>query len=137
MAHFEHVDKTKGFSSFAGVELLTIKDGYAEGRIVIEECHKNPLNTVHGGVMFTLADQVAGMACFSTGAVGPTMSSSIDFLQPAFDPKEIRATASPVKLGKNICIFDVTITDEKGDVKARASFKYFILEHRDVDVFKN
>ena len=110
---------------------MSAGEGFAEGRIVIEEHHKNPINTVHGGVMFTLADHVAGVACASTGALGTTIRSSIDYLNPVFDPKEIIAKARPVKLGKNICVYDVDITDEKGDLKARASFSYFILERQE------
>ena len=131
MTHFEDLDRMKGFSSFAGVEVLSSGGGLAEGRIKIKEQHMNPINTVHGGVMFTLADHIAGVACASTGALGTTMRSSIEYLNPAFGPEEIVAKAKPVKLGKSICIYDVDITDEKGTMIARASFSYFVLERRD------
>ena len=49
----------------------------AEGHIVAEKEHCNPFNIVHGGVYYTLMDQLAGMATAATGRGGVTLDANV------------------------------------------------------------
>lgn len=40
----------------------------------------NPIGTVHGGCLFTLADAVCGIAASSLGGICTTVNSNIQFL---------------------------------------------------------
>ena len=76
-----------GFSKDSGIELLELEEGYCKGRIVIRKRHLNPLNTVHGGVFFTLADTICGIAAASTGHGGPTVQGDMDYMPDISDLK--------------------------------------------------
>lgn len=50
------------FAKTIGLEMLELREGYAEGRIPVKEESKNPLGTMHGGCLYSLADIVSGTA---------------------------------------------------------------------------
>ena len=58
-----------GFSKDIGLEVMEVSEGYCKGRIALHKRHMNPLNTVHGGVFFTLADTICGIAAAASGTV--------------------------------------------------------------------
>ena len=50
------------YMKMLGIELLEVDEGYANGRIYIEDKLLNPNKTVHGGCLYSLADIIA---CFT------------------------------------------------------------------------
>ena len=70
-----------GFSKDVGMEILEVDSGYCKGRVLLEKRHMNPINTVHGGVFFALADTICGIAAASTGHGGPTVQGDMDYLR--------------------------------------------------------
>lgn len=116
-----------GFSKDSGIELLELEEGYCKGRIVIRKRHLNPLNTVHGGVFFTLADTICGIAAASTGHGGPTVQGDMDYLR-AVRGKEIVCTARVTKTGKTLTWVDGIVTDDTGREVAHTKFIYYRLK---------
>ena len=55
----------------------------------MDDRHLNPLGTVHGGCLYTLADTVAGFAAASCGFEGPTLSGNMYFLRPTMGVKKL------------------------------------------------
>ena len=53
------------FMRHIGFELTVIKEGYIEGQGQIQQFHKQQNEFVHGGVVSTLCDIVAGFSAFS------------------------------------------------------------------------
>jgi uncharacterized protein (TIGR00369 family) len=107
-----------GFSKEVGMEVLELADGYCSGRIRLEKKHLNPLNTVHGGVFFALADTICGIAAASTGYGGPTVQGDMDYMR-AVRGREISCAARVVKTGKTLTRVDGIITDDTGREVAR------------------
>ena len=62
----------------------------AEGHIVAEKEHCNPFNIVHGGVYYTLMDQLAGMATAATGRGGVTLDANVSYLKSARAGETVR-----------------------------------------------
>ena len=93
----------------------------------LEERHLNPLNTVHGGVFFTLADTICGIAAASAGYGGPTVQGDMDYMR-AVRGKEISCTARVVKTGKTLTWVDGIIADDTGREVARTKFIYYRLK---------
>jgi len=50
-----------------GVDIIEVREGYAKASIAINLNHLNLHNTVHGGVIFSLADTVFALASNSYG----------------------------------------------------------------------
>lgn len=121
----EHL--SEGFNHELGIHLLEIKDSFALAEIDIEKKHLNPYGIVHGGCIFTLMDTVGGIAARTQGDAVTTSSSNITFLNPANDAKKLIARAEKIKNGKNLLIYDVVTTDEKGILIAKSTLTYFRL----------
>ena len=123
----KYIGEEIGFSKDIGMEILEVEEGYCKGRIVLEKRHLNPLNTVHGGVFFTLADTICGIAAASAGYGGPTVQGDMDYMR-AVRGKEISCTARVVKTGKTLTWVDGIIADDTGREVARTKFIYYRLK---------
>ena len=119
------------FSSGLGLEILDVGRGYCQGRIRIEGRHMNPLRTVHGGVMYTMADSVSGLAASTAGNPGPTVSGDMYFMRPATGCRELICTSKIVKKGSHINVVEAVITSEKEEELARAIMQYMPLYRDD------
>lgn len=113
------------FARLLGIESLDIGLGCAKRRIVLDERHFNPLGGVHGGCLYSLADNTGGDAAASYGNWITTTSGSLNFLNPAINLKEIICEARCVKAGKNIKVVNVEIFADDGRLLANGSFSYF------------
>ena len=123
----KYLGEEVGFSKDIGIEILELREGYCKGRILIRPRHLNPLNTVHGGVFFTLADTVCGIAAASTGHGGPTVQGDMDYMR-AVRGSEIICTATVSKTGNTLTWVDGIITDDTGRECARTKFIYYRLK---------
>lgn len=115
-----------GFIKSVGVE-FDMQEGYAKGTIKLQEQHMNPIGSVHGGVMFTLADTVGGAAATSRGRFVTTVSGSINYLRPAMNCEYLIGESREIKIGRNLCVYEVMITNETGKEIALANLTYHYL----------
>lgn len=120
------------FSVGAGVEIIEIKEGYAKAVLRVDERKVNPIGSVHGGCLFTLADTTAGSAATSHGVWMTTLDADIHFMRPALHQKKIYAEANEIKRGANISLYSVSITDEKGAELVHATFTFASL-HKPIE----
>jgi uncharacterized protein (TIGR00369 family) len=85
-------------------------------------------DTIHGGLLMTLADSAAAFAILTrTGAAArmATTEMSIRFLAPARDRVTARATV--LKSGKRMAFCEARIADAGGTLVAHATITYMIL----------
>lgn len=116
------------FGKFVGVHFLERREGTCKARLDIRPEHMNPIGTVHGGCLFTLADAVCGIAASSQGSICTTVSSNIQFLNAAFWPKYLIAEAKPKKLGRKIRTFLVEIWDDKDTLICTVDMIFYSLQ---------
>lgn len=119
------------FLQLVGITITEMDNGYAAGEIILQKHHQNLIGSVHGGCIFSLADTVSGAAAMSYGNPATTLSSDFHFLAPAITCTKLTATASEIKHGKTITVFDVEIRDENETLLARGTFSYYNLENKD------
>ena len=109
----------------------TVKE-ISKGRAVVEhnpENHSlNPLNAVHGGLLYTMADIAAGNAACSYGNHAATVNSSFNYLRPALNAEKLIATGVESKHGKNLMVIEVTIEDQEGVILCTGTFTYMNLD---------
>ena len=55
----------EGFGKLLGMEMYERGDGYSRGRLTVRPELLNPHGTLHGGVMYSLADNGMGAAVYS------------------------------------------------------------------------
>lgn len=119
--------RNMGFIKEVGFE-FEIQEGYAKGMLKLQPKHMNPIGSVHGGVLFTMADTVGGTAATSRGRYVTTVSGNINFLRPAMNCEYIIGESREIKIGKKMCVYEVMITDERGKEIAIATMTYYYLK---------
>lgn len=115
------------YAIFLGINTTKISEGHAEGEIILRDEHFNPIKSVHGGCIFSLADTIAGSASISYGKKTATLSSNMNFISAAMDTEKIVAYADVTKRGKKVIVVNVDVTDDKGKKVAIGTFTFFNL----------
>jgi uncharacterized protein (TIGR00369 family) len=112
------------------VNLMNMKAVSAEvGKVVFtcepNESHYNPIGTVHGGLVCTLLDSVAGCAAQTTLPKGQAYTSleiKISYLRPVTaETGTLTAVGIVTKPGRRAAFVDATVTDAQGRLVATAS----------------
>ena len=91
--------------------------------------HRNPMGTLHGGILCDLADAAMGVAFASTlGAEESftTLELKMNFLRPVWD-SPLTAEAQILSRGRNVGVMECKITDEKQRLIAKASSTCLVL----------
>jgi len=118
------------FYQLLSMKIEEVREGYARLSIKIEEKHIQLLNTVHGGVMASLADSAAAWAIYGSGnleIVPVTVEMKINFLKPVKSGKLV-AEARNIHEGSRIFVSDVEVKDDKGSLIAKSLITYYLLK---------
>ncbi len=105
-----------------GFRMLSFADGESRFEMEAGRRHHNPMGTVHGGILCTLADSAMGMAFASTLGEGETFTTleiKVNYLRPVFEEK-LFATAKVVHRGRTVGLVECDVTTESGKLVARA-----------------
>jgi len=106
-----------------GFTLVAVQPGESVVEMEAGERHANPMGTLHGGVLCDIADAAMGIAYAATldeGESFTTLEMKINFLKPIWKAK-LKATGRVVKKGRTIGLTECDVTDETGQLVARAS----------------
>ena len=106
------------FAALAGIEVVTVSDGYCLCRMKVEDKHLNAVNVVQGGAIFTLADYAFAIASNSRGQVALAVHADISFIasrSAGILYAEAREVADPRRLG----FYEVKVTDQDDEPVAR------------------
>ena len=115
------------FGNYLGVKISEIKIAYAKCELAIREDFMNPHGTVHGGVIFTLADIAAGTAASTYGQACTTLDAHIQFLAAAKKSHVLYCEANEIKHGKTISVYETRMTDETGKLISTGTYTFFNL----------
>jgi len=115
------------FGVHIGIEMVEVSDGRATARMVLDERHFNPIGSVHGGCIFSLADTVAGAAAFSLGKCCTTLSAHTSFLKAAMTDRShvLYGRAVPVRIGNKIAVYRVLVTDDLENEIAEFTIEFY------------
>ncbi len=116
----EYFANDKFATEATGIQIDEVSENYAKCSFKIEEKHKNAVNQVMGGAIFTLADFTFAVATNSFGNVTVTAVSQISYLGTAKGDTLIAETKL-IKNGKRSCFFEVIINDNLGNPVAIVS----------------
>ena len=103
-------------------------EGTCKVKIPYASCYEGVFESLHGGILMTVADSVACFAIFTlTGAEQhlTTTDMNIRFLAPCLS--DLTASARVIKLGATMCPVAVDLHDAKGKLVAVAQVNYIRL----------
>jgi len=116
----------RGFDALIGSEIQLIEPGKAVFSLRVEEKHLNPMGSLHGGVLLTMADTAAGCACAYEPTVCPALEGKLNFLEPCFLDDMITVEGRELRHGKTILSCEVKAWNQRGTLVAAGLFSYII-----------
>ena len=116
-----------------GFEAKEIGDGQATVTLTTGPQHANPMGTLHGGILCDMADAAMGMAFASTLAPEETFTTvelKINFFLPVWEAC-LKAEGKVVRRGRSLGYVECEITDERGQLVAKAASTCLALRGED------
>jgi len=98
----------------SGIELMEVSTGRSKVRMRIEKKHVNGHGTVHGGVIFTLADTAFALASNSHGIPAAAINAHISYVKSA-TAGSLYAEAIESSISPKIATYSVIVTDDNGE----------------------
>ncbi len=133
--HIKHamrkIVENNAYMKYMNIELVELREGYALGKMKVQEKYLNPYKSVHGGVLYSLADIISGIAACSYGKYVSTISGTMNYLKPAIDTEEIFCEANVLRNGNQISVYNVTLKDSAGQLVETGTFTFYVM-NRDV-----
>lgn len=122
--YIQYYIENNHFMREIGIRPIVLKNGHSEVELEIQENSLNINGTLHGGVIFTMADVAAGCAARSHGISVTTLSSNINFIKAAQSGR-VRAIADEMHKGRTTGVYRVDVFDEKDTLLAIGTFTFF------------
>ena len=110
-----------------GIHLISMAPDKTEGIMMITDQNQQQYGTVHGGMLVAFADTIAGHSLTPHGKMCVTQGSTVNFLRPAAG-SYLFCRATPVKVGKRICVVSVEQRNDKDELVTTALFTFAVVE---------
>lgn len=98
-----------------GMNVTAVGPGVATVEMQVRDDMLNGFDICHGGFVTSLADSAFAFACNSHNVMTVASSLSIDLLAPARDGDLLTAHAGEVSLAGRIGVYDVVVTNQRGE----------------------
>lgn len=98
------------FAKLLGIEITHVEPGAAEAQMTITSDHHNGHGTVHGAVMFALADVAFSAACNEASSAIGVQTDMRFFAKP--DGNQLFARAEEVSASRKLAHYQVQIFDQ-------------------------
>lgn len=123
--HFLHEIKV-----FENYQLELFEQGHVVVSSKVVDSSLNYYGNAHGGYLFTMCDQVAGVTAISTGYDAVTMQSSINYMRAGRKGDCLTIEGLCVHDGRTTKIIEVTITNQKKEAVAKGIFTMYVVGER-------
>lgn len=100
------------FSNWLGIEIIEIREGYSNIKMIVRNEMVNAFGIVHGGVTFSLADSAFAFACNNRNNLSVALDTSINFIKPVHVDDVLIAEATEVHNGKSTGLYQISITNQ-------------------------
>ncbi|WP_298029913.1 PaaI family thioesterase [uncultured Dysosmobacter sp.] len=119
--------KTNAFMHHNHIEIVAVEPDWAVFKLDIRPESKNPYGMIHGGAIYTLADNATGSAAHTDGRYYVTQTSSLHFLRNQSEGT-VRAEARVRHRGRSTCLVEVDITGTDDVLLATGEFTFFCVD---------
>ncbi len=130
----EHIDRimdlinNSPYFKLLAMEVCEIGEGHARVEVELEERHRNPFGTIHGGVYTSLLDTACYWACYGeldedAGLVTIDVNST---LLGSICSGKLVIESRRIKIGKSICMSEATVASDDGRLIAHGESKMMV-----------
>ena len=104
------------FSRWLGIKVEAVELGSCELKMTITQEMVNGFNIAHGGILYSFSDSCLAFAANSYGQKAVSIETSISHTRPSATGDILIAKAKELNRTKNIGIYEVIVTNQKGKV---------------------
>lgn len=105
----DFTNENNRFMGHCGIRIVRLEEGCCRAELTVEDRCRNTGLTVHGGLLYTMADCVVSAYARAVAGRPVTLSGDFHYLSNVTNGV-IAAEAVPVRLGKTVLVFRVTVT---------------------------
>jgi 1,4-dihydroxy-2-naphthoyl-CoA hydrolase len=128
-----HHFAARGLSTTLGIEMIELTESRVVATMPVDARTRQPFGLLHGGASIALAETVASLGAATRidrerfVAVGQEINGN--HLRPKLDGI-VRATATPVHVGRSTQVWSIEIADEQGRLVCISRCTMAIVERR-------
>lgn len=128
----DHMQAVDPAPAQLGIRVGRVDEGFAQARMAVRAEMMNGFATLHGGVMATLADTAFAYACNSRNELTVASGIALDFVAPVRVGDELLAEARERSRAGRVGVYDVVVTNQRGEKVALMRGKSYSLKGRTV-----
>jgi 1,4-dihydroxy-2-naphthoyl-CoA hydrolase len=106
-----------------GIEMLLMTEERVEAKMPVDSRTHQPYGILHGGASAALAETVASVGSYLIAQKENSIAVGVDLNITHLKSKRhgwVTGIATPIKLGRNLHVWNVDIVDEEGTLIAKA-----------------
>jgi uncharacterized protein (TIGR00369 family) len=106
-----------------GIEMLLMSEERVEAKMPVDRRTHQPYGILHGGASAALAETVASVGSYLIAQKENSIAVGVDLNITHLKSKRhgwVTGIATPIKLGRNLHVWNVDIVDEEGALIAKA-----------------
>lgn len=117
------------YAKFMGMQLTDLGPGTATAELVPTKDMLNAHNTVHGAVLFSLADYVFAAASNSYGKTAVGVTTTMNFMSASFQGEKITAIATEDKKNHRLAWYTIEVKNGEELIATMQAMVYRKNEH--------
>ncbi|MCM3676590.1 PaaI family thioesterase [Peribacillus simplex] len=106
------------------MQLTKFEAGFAEATLDVQSHMVNAFGTVHGAVIYAVADHVFSVACNAYGKTSLGLSTTIQFIESAKPGDKIVARATEVKRNYRAGFYRIDVMHEQNLIATMEAVSY-------------
>ncbi|MFE4705457.1 PaaI family thioesterase [Peribacillus simplex] len=125
--HYEQIHeqvKNDPYAQSLGIQLTKFEAGTAEATIEVQSTMVNAYGTVHGAVIYAVADHAFSVACNAYGKTSLGLSTTIQFIESAKPGDNIVARATEIKRNYRTGFYRIDVFHEENLIATMEAVSY-------------
>ncbi|MFA1712366.1 PaaI family thioesterase [Peribacillus frigoritolerans] len=125
--HYEQIHeqvKNDPYAQSLGIQLTKFEAGTAEAALEVQSHMVNAYGTVHGAVIYAVADHAFSVACNAYGKTSLGLSTTIQFIESAKPGDKIVARATEVKRNYRTGFYRIDVLHEQNLIATMGAVSY-------------
>ncbi|MGG0550373.1 hotdog fold thioesterase [Priestia megaterium] len=116
--------KNDPYAQSLGIQLTKFEAGFAEATLEVQSHMVNAYGTVHGAIIYALADHAFSLACNAYGKTSLGLSTTIHFIESAKPGDKLVARATELKRNYRTGFYRIDILHEQSLIATMDAVSY-------------